>query len=426
MKDTHNIGCQRWLTLGLTAVLLIFPLWAWGFEPISTSSRPSIKIRLFLNQVWRTNPSIQSAKASVDAASANALALSRPLYNPELEFDGERVSNVPEDDTYTVEIKQTIDLFNKRGANRRVGQLTLAQAQAILAAQRLSVGIAALTALREFNTDHAIVVLAKQRTKLLKRFVDATDKKYAAGDLDQASLDQSRLTLSEAIAQQANAEVTLSQAKEALAAITNRMTDAWPALQNHLPGPPHLSDVSVRLLRQLPSLQILNYRTITANARIKVAETNTRPDPTIGVRGGQEDKNALIGLSLNIPLFVRNNFQAQVTSACHEAIAADKTRVNAYWHAKARLNATASRYEILYRAYKQWSSISTRSLKSGITLLDKLWEAGEINTTDYLIQLKLRIDSQIAGVELQGETWQAWLEWLDASGNLDRWLGLTS
>jgi len=271
-----------------------------------------------------------------------------------------------------------------------------------------------------------VVDLAIRRTHLLKKFEQLTEKKYAVGDLGQAALDQSRLALSEAIAQQANAEISLSQAKEALAAITNRTANAWPALSSHLPRPPQLPKDPTRLLQQLPSIQILNYRTNMANALIKVAETNTRPDPTISLRGGQEDKKALIGLSFSIPLFVRNNFQDQVRSASQEAIAIDKARLNAYWQAKARLQGATSRYDVLYRAYKQWGNVSAGSLHAGIKLLDKLWSAGEINTTDYLIQLKQRIDSQIAGTELQGQTWQAWFLWLDASGNLDHWLGLSA
>ncbi len=410
---------RRALTLGLTILALLSPLSGYA-------SSPPTAICSFLDQAWQTNPSIQSAEAEVNAAAANASALRRPLYNPGLEFDGERVRNDPQEDTYTIGLSQTIDLPNKRGANRKVGQSTLAETQAALAAQRLSVGIAALTALSEYNTALQVSDLAKRRTKLLVKFVQLTEKKYTAGDLGQAALDQSRLALSEAIAQQANVEIARSQAKEALAAITNRTAKAWPTLSGRLPQPPQLPKDSTRLLQQLPSIQMVNYSANTARARIAVAKTNTLPAPTISLRGGQEDKKALIGLNLSIPLFVRNNFHDQVASAGQEAIAIDKARLNAYWRAKARLQGTASRYSLLYLADQQWRTISAGSLNGGIKLLDKLWDAGEINTTDYLIQLKQRIDSQIAGTELQGQTWQAWFQWLDASGNLDHWLGISA
>ena len=59
-----------------------------------------------------------------------------------------------------------------------------------------------------------------------------------------------------------------------------------------------------------------------------------------------------------------------------------------------------------------------------MTLIERLWQTGEINSTDYIVQLKQRIDSQIAGVELKGRAWQAWSEWLRASGQVESWLQL--
>ncbi len=55
-------------------------------------------------------------------------------------------------------------------------------------------------------------------------------------------------------------------------------------------------------------------------------------------------------------------------------------------------------------------------------LIERLWKAGEISATDYLVQLKQRLDSQIAGVELQSRTWQAWVDWLKASGTIETWV----
>jgi len=65
---------RHMLTLGLTVLALFSPLCGYA----STSSPPT-EIRSFLDQVWLTNPSIQSAEAEVNAATANASALGRPL-----------------------------------------------------------------------------------------------------------------------------------------------------------------------------------------------------------------------------------------------------------------------------------------------------------------------------------------------------------
>ena len=73
----------------------------------------------------------------------------------------------------------------------------------------------------------------------------------------------------------------------------------------------------------------------------------------------------------------------------------------------------------LYAAMNRWQHASKHSLDGGIELLNRLWSAGELSTTDYLVQLKQRIDSQIAGQELNGKAWQMWFSVMEASGQLN-------
>ena len=61
---------KRYLTIGVTILCLLSPLW--GYGATLNNPPPNAAIRSFLNQVWQTNPSIQAAEAEVNAASANA------------------------------------------------------------------------------------------------------------------------------------------------------------------------------------------------------------------------------------------------------------------------------------------------------------------------------------------------------------------
>ena len=45
-------------------------------------------------------------------------------------------------------------------------------------------------------------------------------------------------------------------------------------------------------------------------------------------------------------------------------------------------------------------------------LLDRLWQAGELNTTDYLVQLKQALDTEVSAIEQHGRMWRAWSAWL--------------
>ena len=55
-------------------------------------------------------------------------------------------------------------------------------------------------------------------------------------------------------------------------------------------------------------------------------------------------------------------------------------------------------------------------------MLEKLWRAGEISTSDYLVQLKQSLDTALSGLELESQAWQAWFDYLTAAGRLNDWL----
>jgi len=58
--------------------------------------------------------------------------------------------------------------------------------------------------------------------------------------------------------------------------------------------------------------------------------------------------------------------------------------------------------------------------------LQRLWEAGELSTTDYLVQLRQTLDTKESALELRRSMWQAWFEWMSASGQIETWLGAGS
>jgi cobalt-zinc-cadmium efflux system outer membrane protein len=54
--------------------------------------------------------------------------------------------------------------------------------------------------------------------------------------------------------------------------------------------------------------------------------------------------------------------------------------------------------------------------------LERLWTAGELNTTDYLIQLTQALDTKASAIEQRGRMWTDWSEFLIASGKIEHWL----
>jgi cobalt-zinc-cadmium efflux system outer membrane protein len=394
-----------------------------GLGPISTAYAAD-SLGMFIQQVLENNPAIQAAEANITAAQARTRAAGYPIYNPSLSAQQQ---NALENQSY-VEIDQTIDWANKRDAREQVGAANARVAKAQLADLRQQLAIQVLGALAKYQAEQQALALAKERTSLLQKFVNLTTKRFKSGDIARVDLDLAQLALSEALAQQADTEVSVNQALQTLRATTGFTQMNWPRLASPLPTLATRNIDVDSLMSKLPAVLVLNQQYQTARARIKVAERERYPDPTIGIQGGQSssegEKKRLVGVTLSIPLFVRNPYRAEVDAANSDAMEAEGKRADIVRQARAEIRSSAERYQTLYRATQQWQQAAGKPLGDGMTLIERLWQAGEINSTDYIVQLKQRIDSQIAGVELKGRAWQAWAEWLKASGQVDNWLQL--
>ncbi len=376
----------------------------------------------FINQTVENNPAIQAAKSNVLAARARENASGQPLYNPELVAEKQNAI----EDTELVGINQTFDWANKREARRNVGTANVYVAQAELDNLRQQLSSSILSSLAKYQAEQKIVSLAKERTALLQQFLSISKKRYSSGDIARVDLDLAQLALSEALAQEAGAEVNMNQSLQTLRAITGFSQMSWPNLANALPVLSQANINMEKLMSQLPALLVLTHKYQSALARIKVAERDRYPDPTIGIQGGRQmegsEKKGLVGVTIGIPLFVRNPYRAEVDAANYDAIEAEGKRADIARQVRAEIKSSAERYQTLFRAVQQWQQTSAQPLSDGMVLTERLWQAGEITTTDYVVQLKQRIDSQIAGVDLKSRAWQAWAEWLSASGQVETWL----
>ncbi len=381
---------------------------------------------VFIQQVWTESPIVQGARAAMDAAQARTDGAGRPLHNPSLELDVERTDI----NTSSIGLSQTLDWSNKRGAQLTIAKQRQQGAQAAVWEARRSTAQEALNALVDFFTAHESWELAQHRSLLMQTLVNTARQRQAAGDVNALDVILAQVTYNESLMLQATAENTLTTAESALQAVSGLAQTAsqpesypqWPSLPDDVPAAPTQIDPST--FEALPKLIMLRSRVAAAKARISLAKKQGRSDPTLGIRAGKENTETLYGLSLEIPLFVRNNFSAETRVAAHQAVVEEQAYRNAYRRAKAHLTATFTRYKNTYRAWRAWLTDGQRAQREQMNLLNQLWHAGELSVTDYLIQAKQNIDTQETATQLLGETRRAHFAWLAASNQVENWLGL--
>jgi len=120
---------------------------------------------------------------------------------------------------------------------------------------------------------------------------------------------------------------------------------------------------------------------------------------------------------------VRNSYRAEVDAASADLVALDQSVANDYRQLRAELVAAQQRYELARIAWNDWQRIGAGSLASQTEMLERLWRAGELNTTDYLVQVRQTLDTRVAASEQRGVVWESWIAWLAVSGQVDAWVG---
>lgn len=386
--------------------------------PADLSAPPAV--REAVHRVWTNHPRIQSADAARRAALANARAAAQPVYNPSLTFEGENADV----DRRTAGASLALDLGGKRRARTAEGDAALRMSEASyalerrdVAAQWLKAWCASLLAVRQSD-------MGRQRVDLMQRFDRLAAQRLAVGDIGSTERDLAALALGEAQIQQASLAGQEATARAALEAVDEDAASILPPFPTALPPEP----ITIAPLPADARPEMIQARAEQerAEAGIVVAERARRPDPTLSLTGGHVRDGArsdrVIGLSVSIPLPVLNTGRAEIAAARAEADAASANRRAALLRSQAALRQQQATYSALLTAARAFRGSRASALDERTALLERLWQAGEIGTSDYLVQLRQSLDTALSGLALESQAWQAWFDYLAAAGRLDDWI----
>lgn len=377
----------------------------------------------FITHVWRTNPTLQEAEARVAAAQARRKAAGRWQHNPELEFEVEDVEG--EELTKVAGVSQTIDWSGKFLSAGKTAELERKAVVMERKALLQEVTAEVLSTLAEYRTTYAVAALARERTELMQRFARIEEKRFKAGDIDQGEYNLARLSLSKALIAQAEAETAVAESRQMLnTAVGFPLNESFdlPQLPEELPAPVAASDGIDDAVAALPALRAVKYREDAARAAVSQARKNRLPDPTVGIRGGQDAGAGMVAVSVAVPLYVINSFGAEVDAAQQDVIAQEMAYLNAHHAARMWLRAARENYRLSRQAWQNWADTGVQALDEQIDILDRKFEIGELGATDYLVSIEQALDTRAAAEQLHGKTWKSWFAWLAASGTVEDWV----
>lgn len=403
----------------LTASLLSAPTFA-AQTPDSQAPAP---LREALQAAWQQHPSYRATEAQLAAAQARLTAAGQPLYNPELVIDGEDTG--PERTT-TAGLDLTLDLSGKRRVRRDAAAARVDQVTAEAKLRRRDFARQWFTRWAELQTAQQRVRTGERRLALVTRFAGLADKQFAADDISGLERDLALLARDEAQAEQSQLIADRADAEGSFRAV-----GGMPELLANMALPTGTLPRPITPatgIEQLPDWQAAHAAALAAEREVAVARRNRIADPTLGIRGGRVDygnvRDNLVGVTVTVPLFARNSYRAEVVAAQADADVAAAEAQRVQLELVADRQRAIDSYGAAHAAWSRWQSSRGTDVDRRANLLEKLWREGELSTTDYLLQLKQTLDTQLAGAELEARVWRSYADYLAATGQLERWAGL--
>lgn len=409
----------------ISGVLVFSPLFitSVALSAPRTTTTTLKALSTFLTQLENKHPLFQINQAEQQAAKARTQAASQPLYNPELELDTERVGfNTNEVDRITLGVNQTIDWYDKRSARKNIAMTAEQVTRHEIKADQQQLIARAFSALADYQVQREIISTHQKRLSLAKQVLAQATRRYQGGDISKLELEQIRLdqTQTQLILNQSTTQ--LKTYEQALIAIVGIKHKVWPALPYAPPVMQARKINDTQLLNNLPLLKAEATRVAVARSTMRLRVREQKADPTIGLRAGGENSDKVIGLTVSIPLNVRNNLRAEVTEAKANIRRAESKLDNTKHQLRTRLQAAAQTYQLNYSSWQSWQKVAGSSLQTQRQLLLRLWKSGELSTSDYLVQLNQIKQAEINHVELKGNVWKAWFNWLATSNQFKAWL----
>ena len=385
----------------------------------SAFEKADLSLRQFVEDVVATNPRIKAARISLTSEQTMRDAEAQPLYNPDFDVDVEST-----DSLYgTVGISQQFDWNGKRKARTEIADSNLLVAEAEFRAFRQAFVVDLLNGLTGYQIGRTLYDLVQERQQLMNNLVNRAQSRFEAGDISQVELNLVELAAMNVRMRNAQVQVKQLQAQKELQKLTPHTNMAqWPALPDDIPELPKDIDPNL-VLQQLPAVQIAKLRVETNDSLAELRRRERQPDPTVSLKGGQDDEEFLIGLSINIPLFVRNSYKYEVEAAFAERSESQLIADDVLYRTRVDLENSTAQFRVLRSAWDDWQATSEESLSSPLDQLQRLWETGELSTTDYVVQLTETLEVRESALDLKESLWQAWFQWLLASGRIDVWIG---
>ena len=291
--------------------------------PASTpSSFPSLTLSDALAAAARNNPSLRGARADAEA-SAGALMQAGARPNPEVSFLQEGFNRAER--TSTALINQTIELGGKRRARLDVASYGREAANASLDEQRAAVRADVIAAFYGLLAAQRQLEVTEESAAIAARSADLASRRARAGKVSPVEATKAHVAAAAVQIEVTTARGRVDVARETLNAVMGEARSDTRVALGDLETVPAVEPLSA-LTAQLddaPLARVARAQMLRSNAAVSLERARRIPDVTVSAgmkrvtTGGVPDNQAVVGVSIPIPLFDKN--RGALLEAAHKA-----------------------------------------------------------------------------------------------------------
>ena len=423
----HRLLMSAWLAGFSSIVVLSLPGQAWSAEtvivtapgsapaPIAAAQNdpttapgllPTAIARALLDQ----SPSVQAARAELDAARQEALQLGQSPHEWTVKLLGLRrtIDDAKASNEWNAGIERAWRLPAKATADRKLGEATIELAQARHGEALHEAARELLGRWLTWTAAEQARELASQNTKAALVSAEAVDKRVKAGDASRLDLGLARGDWLEQQRQEVQAR---TQARIAWSHLRTR----FPGVARQtatLPDPPILpkdhTAWTERILAQSDELKIAETVAARAQAHAEQAQANQTPDPTFGVFHGSEARGheRITGLSVTLPLSGEQRSR-QVARSLSQAEAA---RLNADVARQTLLAEIRAAFDQTEGTRESWrlAQENAAAMADNARLVQRAYSLGETDLQTLLLSRRQATQADQAALEAQVDAVRAY------------------
>ncbi|MGS0683377.1 TolC family protein [Shewanella sp. 125m-7] len=365
-------------------------------------------------QRFNSLPEVQAQTARQQQAQLSIAASDKAVYNPELGLGYQNAT----DDTYSLEISQTVDWGDKRGVATRIAQLESEIVLSTITLERNQMLADRLQALTNQNQARKVLEFQKQQFKLAKGQLDIARQRTEVGDMSSVELQLMQLDVANNAAEYALAEQASIVADGAVLALFGEFELPFEDFINALT----LQASRLEISPELPALKSAYQQVLVAKVAAEQAKADGSADPSISLSAEREGDENKFGVGVSIPLQFRNNYSEAIAVANQGIVIAEQTYLGEERVLLQQQKQFSLSLPRLTERYQDWSELVLTSGAKAAQSLSQQWQTGDINTSDYLQGQRQMSSSYIAGLTLESALYESWLSWMGASGQLEGYL----